>query len=158
MNSPKRQDYFSMILCVSLAGCIDGPTANSNSSINGNLVGEWRLKVEEMGAGSDAIHRLTFSENGRYLRVDSSCFVSQPASGPLCNIQNRWGGRYERAGSAVTLFKISDSMEILSEELIIRDTMTLHLRRLDENALVMVYKIHSAAGTDSLFSRYYRVK
>ncbi len=148
----------SMILCFSIAGCIDGPTANSNSSIDGNLVGEWRLKVEEMGEGSDVIHRLTFSENGRYLRIDSSCFVRQPASGPLCSIENRWGGKYERAGSVVTLFKISDSMDLFSDDLMIRDTTTLYLRRLDDDALVMVTKFPSATGVDSLFSRYYRVK
>lgn len=158
MNLQKPLISSALLLCLAHTGCIDGPSVNSNSSIDGNIVGNWRLRVEEMGEGSDAIHRLTFSEDGRYLRVDSSCFVRQPASGPLCSIENRWGGKYEKSGSKVVLFKISDSMELFSDELMIRDTMAFSLRRLDDEALVMVYKYTSQTGIDSLFSRFYRVK
>lgn len=157
MKYQRRLVYSILLTGVALVGCINSPSANQNSSIDGNIVGEWRLKTEGTGA-FDEILRLSITENGKFTKLDSSCFVGASANGDPCTIKYRWSGSYKITESTLVLFRKIDTSDVLPTVNMVRDTMEYSLRRLDNDALVIVYKFTSSQGSDSTTEGYYRIK
>ena len=141
--------------------CLEGPSIDENSSTTGDIVGEWRLKVENINIISvDYIYRRSFTGDGEYVSIDSSCFPNSSSSDPYqCVLSHREQGTYKKENLVLTFYKKKDSLEVMPGQSYIKDTMVYAIRRLDNDALIMVAKFQNEDGySDSMIGSYFRLR
>lgn len=147
---------FTFVIALNLYGCFEGPSSSSNSSTNGEITGIWKLNIVGTGA-FDEMYQITFEKEGNFQKVDSSCFVGSSVLDNKCQIKYRWSGVFKKNGNDLIMYRIPNDSDVAISGNTIKDTMQYSILRLDDEALVIAYKL--ASGTsDSIIERYYRSK